>query len=157
MTLTPMRWWDIEEVLHVEHELFGEESWSAALFWSELAHRDSHWFVVDRDAPEAAVLGYAGLSVTPDESWVQTLGVAAAAQGRGRGRALLQALLREAASRGSDRCLLEVRADNPVALGLYLDHGFTQIALRRGYSQPSGTDAVIMSLDDLTPWKGDHG
>ena len=43
-----------------------------------------------------------------------------------------------------------------MALGLYLDHDFTQVAVRRGYYQPSGTDAVIMSLDDLTPWKGHH-
>lgn len=157
MAVTRMRWWEIEEVLDVEHELFGNESWSAALFWSELAQPGSRWFVVDRDVPEGAVLAYAGLSVGPDESWVQTLGVAAAAQGRGKGRALLRTMLREVASRGSERCLLEVRADNAVALGLYLDHGFTQIAVRRGYYQPSGTDAVIMSLDDLTPWKGHHG
>ena len=157
MTLARLRWWEIEEVLEVEHELFGDESWSAALFWSELAQRDSRWFVVDRDGPTGPVLAYAGLSVAPDESWVQTLGVAAVAQGRGKGRALLRAMLREAALRGSDRAMLEVRADNPVAMGLYLDHGFTQVAVRRGYYQPSGTDAVIMSLDDLTPWKGHHG
>ncbi|MBW5481444.1 GNAT family N-acetyltransferase [Streptomyces bambusae] len=33
-----MRWWDIEPVLELEHELFPEDAWSAGMFWSELAH-----------------------------------------------------------------------------------------------------------------------
>ena len=155
--ITRVRWWDIPALMVLEHELFGEESWSPGLFWSELAQRDSRWYVLDRDAPDQAPLAYAGLSVIGDEAWVQTLGVATAAQGQGRGRGLLRALLREAAFRGAESCLLEVRADNPVAQGLYRDHGFVEVGVRRGYYQPSGTDAVIMRCDDLTVWKGSGG
>ena len=36
--LRAMRWWDIGGgVLDLEHELFEADSWSAELFWSELA------------------------------------------------------------------------------------------------------------------------
>lgn len=35
--LREMRWWDIEPVLELEHELFPEDAWSAGMFWSELA------------------------------------------------------------------------------------------------------------------------
>lgn len=36
--LREMRWWDIDAVLELEHELFPEDAWSAGMFWSELAH-----------------------------------------------------------------------------------------------------------------------
>jgi ribosomal-protein-alanine N-acetyltransferase len=37
-----------------------------------------------------------------------------------------------------------VRADNLDAQRLYERHGFRAIGLRRGYYQPSRTDAVVM-------------
>jgi [ribosomal protein S18]-alanine N-acetyltransferase len=39
-----------------------------------------------------------------------------------------------------------VRADNSAALALYERAGFTVVNRRRGYYQPSGTDAVIMRV-----------
>jgi ribosomal-protein-alanine acetyltransferase len=47
-----------------------------------------------------------------------------AARGTGLGRELLQALEEIARERGSQRLLLEVRADNRVAMGLYRRMGF---------------------------------
>ncbi|WP_110655053.1 GNAT family N-acetyltransferase [Salinicola halimionae] len=47
-----------------------------------------------------------------------------AARGSGLGRELLQALEDAARERGSQRLLLEVRADNRVAMGLYRRMGF---------------------------------
>jgi ribosomal protein S18 acetylase RimI-like enzyme len=54
------------------------------------------------------------------------------------------ALIGEAAKRGYEEVLLEVREDNPRARQLYLRHGFTEIGIRRGYYQPSGVNAVVM-------------
>jgi ribosomal-protein-alanine N-acetyltransferase len=144
-----MRWWDIEPVMDVEHELFGVESWSDTTFWSELAERDtrSYWVVeAETDGvPNGDIEAYAGLcSYAPHEAYVQTIAVAPQAQGRGLGTALLIALLGEADSRGCAHVDLEVRADNSTARRLYERHGFHQIAVRRGYYQPSGTDAVVM-------------
>jgi hypothetical protein len=42
---------------------------------------------------------------------------------------------------------LEVRADNERAQRLYRWWGFTEVGIRRGYYQPSGTDAIVMRLD----------
>jgi len=44
---------------------------------------------------------------------------------------------------------LEVREDNQRARGLYLRRGFEEIGVRRGYYQPSGTDAIVMRKDLL--------
>jgi len=92
---------------------------------------------------------------------VLTLAVAGDRWGRGTGSALLEALLAEAARRGCTEVFLEVRTDNARAQQLYRRYGFTQIGLRRGYYQPSGTDALLMRKDlghdsgDVQPGDGD--
>ena len=45
---------------------------------------------------------------------------------------------------------LEVRADNTRAQRLYRWWGFAEIGIRRGYYQPSGTDAIVMRRDLTT-------
>jgi ribosomal-protein-alanine N-acetyltransferase len=135
------RWWHVAEVLPIEEDLFGAEKWSAAMFWNELAQR--HYYLVALDGQD--VLGYAGLSVTdPDESWVQNIAVRRDAQQRGLGRALLEALLAEAARRGTRKTLLEVAVDNQPAQKLYATYDFEPVGIRRGSYHPRNTDALVM-------------
>jgi ribosomal-protein-alanine N-acetyltransferase len=144
--LRSMRWWDIERVMRLEHQLFAEDAWTDTLFWSELAERTSRHYVVAADADD--VVGYAGLCVySIDQAYVQTIGVDGGHQGVGIGRALLRALLAEADGRGCRHVDLEVRADNARAIGLYESHGFRPVGVRRGYYQPSGADALVMRRD----------
>ncbi|WP_431883355.1 ribosomal protein S18-alanine N-acetyltransferase [Micromonospora gifhornensis] len=140
--LDRFRWWHIDEVLAIEADLFGAEQWSAAMFWNELAHGHHYRIATDDDG---AVLGYAGLAVAPpDEAWVQNIAVRRDAQRRGIGRLLLEALLAEAARCDLRSVLLEVAADNAPAQRLYAGYGFEPIGVRRGYYQPSNTDALVM-------------
>ncbi|MGC4893987.1 ribosomal protein S18-alanine N-acetyltransferase [Micromonospora sp. DT31] len=142
MRLSQFRWWHVDEVLPIEADLFGAERWSAGMFWNELAN--GHHYLVATD-DDGAVLGYAGLAVAPpDEAWVQNIAVRRDAQRRGVGRLLLEALLAEAARRGVRSTLLEVAADNAPAQRLYATYGFEPIGVRRGYYQPSNTDALVM-------------
>ena len=143
VSIERMRWWHIAELEPIEAELFGDERWSAAMFWNELAN--AHYYLVALD--EGAVVGYAGLSVTGDEAWVQNIAVRADRQRRGIGRALLEALLAEADRRGARPVLLEVAIDNAKAQRLYDRYGFEPVGVRRGYYQPSNTDAVVMRRD----------
>ncbi len=171
MALVPMRWWHIPAVIVLERELFGAESWTAAAFWAELADPATRHYVValrspalgnhdvipgesDTDraatsgsAAEGEVVGYAGLAAYSREAHVLTLGVAGEAQRRGIGAALLRDLLGAAGRAGARDVYLDVRADNPIAQRLYARHGFVPIGTRRGYYQPSGTDAVVMRRD----------
>jgi ribosomal-protein-alanine N-acetyltransferase len=106
--------------------------------------------VSGRGAPGGmAMAGYAGMMFLPDgtQADVLTIAVRAAFWGRGIGSALLGALLAAARERGCAEVFLEVRADNPRARGLYLRRGFEEIGVRRGYYQPSGTDAIVMRKD----------
>ena len=75
---------------------------------------------------------------------VLTLAVAVEQWGRGIGSALLADLLAEAAQHNCAEVFLEVRADNPRAQDLYRRFGFSDVGIRRGYYQPSGTDAIVM-------------
>ncbi|SDY75865.1 [SSU ribosomal protein S18P]-alanine acetyltransferase [Micromonospora pattaloongensis] len=142
MTLSRFRWWHIDEVLPMEADLFGPEQWSAAMFWNELAA--GHFYLVALD-DAGAVAGYAGLAVQPPaEAWVQNIAVRRDAQRAGVGRALLEALLAEAARRDVRSTLLEVAVDNAPAQKLYARYGFEPVGIRRGYYQPSNTDALVM-------------
>ncbi|MEV4200835.1 ribosomal protein S18-alanine N-acetyltransferase [Micromonospora globbae] len=144
--LDRFRWWHIEEVLPIEADLFGVEQWSPAMFWNELANGHHYRIATDDDG---TVLGYAGLTVVPpDEAWVQNIAVRRDAQRRGIGRLLLEELLAEAARRGARRTLLEVAADNAPAQRLYAAYGFEPVGIRRGYYQPSNTDALVMQRDE---------
>jgi ribosomal-protein-alanine N-acetyltransferase len=137
-----LRWWHIEELLPIEADLFGAEQWSAGMFWNELA--SGHHYLVIMDGG-GRIAGYAGLAVNgPDESWVQNIAVRRDRHRRGTGRVLLTALLAEATRRGVSRTLLEVAVDNVAAQRLYAWYGFEPVGIRRGYYQPSNTDALVM-------------
>ncbi|MET0418786.1 MAG: ribosomal protein S18-alanine N-acetyltransferase [Actinoplanes sp.] len=141
MRLERFRWWHIADVMVIEEDLFGPERWSTAMFWNELAQR--HFYLVALD-DDGKVLGYAGLSVTPDEAWVQNIAVRRDAQRLGIGRKLLEALLAEAERLKIKQILLEVAVDNAPAQRLYATYDFEPVGIRRGYYQPSNTDALVM-------------
>jgi ribosomal-protein-alanine N-acetyltransferase len=143
--LGPMRWWHIDAAMPIEEDLFGAEQWTAGMFWSELAAED-RWYRVALAGDE--VLGYAGLCVYPDSAWVQNIAVRRSAQGTGLGARLLDELLAEAARRGAPQVSLEVAAGNTPAQTLYERRGFRVTGVRRGYYQPSGTDALVMVKED---------
>jgi len=142
--LRPMRWWDVELVSAIDREVFGATAWSAESFWSELARPQSRWYTVAERADSGQLAGYAGLLVSDHEADVQTVAVAPSGQGTGLGRMLLDALVEAALARGATSMILEVRADNDRAIGLYRRSGFEQIAVRRRYYQPGDIDALIM-------------
>jgi ribosomal-protein-alanine N-acetyltransferase len=137
-----MRWWDIEPILSMEHELFSDDAWTPGLFWSELAQTSTrHYLVAENDDD---IIGYAGVGCFGAEAYVQTIGVDEKHWGTGVGSVLLAALLAEAEKRGAQTILLEVRADNDRATRLYERFGFASAGLRKGYYQPSGADARVM-------------
>jgi len=144
ITLERFRWWHVEEVLPIEEDLFGAEKWSPAMFWNELALR-RYYLVATEDG---TLCGYAGLHVVDtEEAWVQNIAVRREFQRRGAGRLLLEALLAEAGRLGVRKTLLEVAVDNAPAQRLYATYDFEPVGIRRGYYQPSNTDALVMMRD----------
>ena len=168
--LRPMVPADLVDVIALEHELFPDDPWTPEMFAEEVAQpRESRLYLLaEADAGDGGVAdsdivsgrgaasgnvmaGYAGMMFIPGgtQADVLTIAVRQAYWGRGIGSALLSALLTAARERGCAEVFLEVRADNPRAHGLYLRRGFKDLGLRRGYYQPSGTDAIVMRKDLL--------
>ncbi|MEW1861488.1 ribosomal protein S18-alanine N-acetyltransferase [Streptomyces sp. NPDC088194] len=173
-----MRWWDLDAVLALEHELFPEDAWSRGMFWSELADARhpsaSRTYVVAEEAVEEAVkeaveqagaqaapdppgaapagapriVGYAGFAAIAGTGDVQTIATARDQWGSGLGGRLLTELLRAATAAECHEVLLEVRVDNARAQRLYQRFGFEPIGVRRGYYQPGNVDALVMRLAD---------
>jgi [ribosomal protein S18]-alanine N-acetyltransferase len=146
----PMTMADLDSVLELELDLFGEEAWSRQMLAGELGQQPaSRYYLVAED--DGKIVGYAGLLAAGGQGDVLTIAVATAHWGQGIGTALLDRLLDEATSRGSTEVFLEVRADNARAQRLYRWRGFAEIGIRRAYYQPSGTDAIVMRLDLRQP------
>ena len=151
---------DLPAVLQLEADLFGDEAWSESMLAGELdgAASGRYYLAAEDAAAEGAadaakdcaageLVGYAGLlSPGGGQADVLTMAVAADRWGRRIGAMLLDALLAEAARRGCTDVFLEVRVDNDRAQRLYRSRGFAEIGIRRGYYQPSGTDALVMQL-----------
>jgi [ribosomal protein S18]-alanine N-acetyltransferase len=137
---------DLDSVLALELDLFGEEAWSRQMLVGELGQQpDSRYYLVAEEDGE--IVAYAGLLAAGGQGDVLTIAVATDRWGQGIGSALLERLLAEADRRGCSEVFLEVRADNARAQRLYRRRGFADVGIRRAYYQPSGTDAIVMRLD----------
>ncbi|XVX19459.1 ribosomal protein S18-alanine N-acetyltransferase [Actinomycetota bacterium] len=142
MTLREMHWSDIETLAALDAELFADDAWAAATWWSELAERPRRRYVVDEQ--DGRIAAYGGVDITGETADVMTIAVAPDCQGRGAGRSMLDALVALATDGGAEALLLEVRADNASARKLYDRNGFETLTIRRRYYQPDDVDAVIM-------------
>ncbi|WP_163547538.1 ribosomal protein S18-alanine N-acetyltransferase [Candidatus Frankia nodulisporulans] len=149
--MVPTRWWHVETIANLERTVFVADAWSAELFWSELAQGDQRYYLTALSRPRGvathdltSIVGYAGLAISDDGAYIQTVGVVPHLSGRGVGARLMISLLRRARQLGARSCGLEVRTDNHAARALYHRLGFVDIGQRRGYYQPSGGDAFVM-------------
>lgn len=141
---------DLDAIMALEHASFPTDAWSPAMMREELASPHG-WYVVVEET--GTLVGYAGLRAVRGarDADIQTITISETARGKGRGRALLSALLDEAARREVHDVFLEVRPDNPVAQKLYLSEGFVEVGRRPRYYQPDDVDAIVMQLD-LRGW-----
>ena len=96
-----------------------------------------------------ALVGYCVAMPGVDEMHLLNVTVRPELEGRGHGRALLDALVEASRARGARQVWLEVRESNLRARELYERYGFVRAGVRRGYyPAPLGRReaAVVMSL-----------
>ena len=93
------------------------------------------------------IRGYAILMPAADEAELLNIGVAAAQQRKGLGRAMLAKMLDAARVKQLRRVFLEVRPSNVAAIALYRSAGFSEIGARRDYyrNAESCEDALVMA------------
>ena len=96
---------------------------------------------IQQDEP----LGFAVGRVQADQAEILTIAVRLGARGQGIGRALLNALLAEAAKRDAMDLFLEVAEPNMAARALYAGAGAKEVGRRRRY-YADGADALVLRL-----------
>lgn len=97
---------------------------------------------------DGEVLGYVVLMQGVDDAELLDIGIAAAYQRQGWGRALLAEMVSVARALGRQRLVLEVRATNGAAIALYAKQGFNEMGVRRDYyaAGQGREDALLMEL-----------
>ncbi|MGH7726384.1 MAG: tRNA (adenosine(37)-N6)-threonylcarbamoyltransferase complex dimerization subunit type 1 TsaB [Candidatus Eiseniibacteriota bacterium] len=134
---------DLDEVLVIENTVF-TDPWPRQFFLEEMRVPQSVTAVVRHRGKLAAYLLAWRLD---DEIHLGNFAVAPEHQRRGIGQYLLDWLLEQARSGDPVRITLEVRSSNFAAQELYRRNGFRAVALRHGYYQDTGEDALIMMRD----------
>jgi ribosomal-protein-alanine N-acetyltransferase len=132
---------DLDTVLRIEQQVHAHP-WTRGNF-SDALSSGYLCKVAERDGE---AVGYAVLMQGVDDAELLDIGIAAAQQRRGFGRAVLEAVLALARGLGKQRVVLEVRASNAAAIGLYRAMGFSEIGLRRNYyaADNGREDAILM-------------
>jgi ribosomal-protein-alanine N-acetyltransferase len=133
---------DLEAVLEIDVPAFREpRAVRENSLREELARSWARLFVARVDGGRA--VGYLLYWHVVDEAHVINVAVAPQERRHGIGRALVAHLLGHASANGIVKLLLEVRASNIAAIGLYESAGFTKFNVRARY-YADGEDAVEM-------------
>lgn len=139
----PMRPADLDRVMELEPVLYAHP-WTRGNFSDSLVAGYSCWVVECANV----LAGYGVLMIGVREAHLLNLSVAIPWQRRGFGRMLLEHFVRVARSSDAAQMFLEVRPSNDAARRLYIQFGFRDITLRRGY-YPAGRgreDAILMGM-----------
>lgn len=117
------------------NELVEIESVSTSFPWTEQkiasSFNDQHWLL--GLTHEGRLIGHVIAMFVLDEVNVLTICVHPDFQGKGYGRALMQALFNRAIEHHMRDIYLEVRLSNHIAYQLYCALGFEQVGVRKDY------------------------
>jgi len=136
---------DLEQILKIE-QAANRFPWSYKNFEDCLLAGHHAWMIVDQNEQ---IVGYTIVQVIVDELHLLNICVAPKYQGKGFGRQLLNKVIELADDHSATVVLLEVRRSNHRAQQLYLQSGFNEISVRRGYypAENGREDAILMAMD----------
>lgn len=145
MILRDMAEADLEPVLCIEREVHAWP-WTHGNFSDALRSR---YICKVYESGDEGIIGYAVLMPSVDEAELLDIAIDTKHQRRGFGSGLLEDLAVLARRANMRRMVLEVRASNEAAIGLYRKSGFTDIGLRRDYyrAENGREDAILMGRD----------
>jgi len=145
--IRPLEEPDVDRLVEIAAGLEQAPQWPRSVYASlvEQAGRERIALVAE-DAASGAVVGFAVAGLMPPEAELESIVVAGEFQRRGVAGELFSALSETLGGRGIAEIMLEVRAGNGAALGLYRSVGFVEEGRRRGYYADPLEDAVLMRL-----------
>lgn len=128
--------------VHQIEALCFSQPWSEAALQSELDNPLACFLVAEQ---EGAAVAYGGMHCVAEEAYVANIAVHPDYRGQGLGRAVICALIEEAAKRGMSTISLEVRESNVPAIRLYEQLGFVLVGKRPSFYEHPREDALIMT------------
>jgi ribosomal-protein-alanine N-acetyltransferase len=136
---------DLIKVVEIE-QAANRFPWSYKNFEDCLMAGHHAWAIVNE---KDEIIGYTIIQVIVDELHLLNICIAPKFQGQGFGRALLNEVIELADEHSASVVLLEVRRSNHRAQQLYLQSGFNEISVRRGYypAENGREDAILMAMD----------
>ena len=145
--ITPMVKEDIEQVVEIEAEAYGEHHWSKSSFYDEMSNNLAKYYSAKTE--DGLLVGYAGTWHIIDEGHITTIAVRKEYLRKHIGEAIILKILEDCYANGIKYLTLEVRVSNEPAIKLYEKYGFTSLGTRKGYYQDNNEDALIMWTENI--------
>jgi ribosomal-protein-alanine N-acetyltransferase len=142
VTIQKMQPSDVDGVIKIEQEAYGDHHWSKDSFLNELSNELARYYALYSSDGELA--GYAGCWHILEEAHITNIAVAPKFRGRKYAQALLKTLIDDCYKEKIKYITLEVRVSNKAAVNLYTKYGFSSFGIRKGYYQDNNEDAHIM-------------
>lgn len=133
---------DIDGVISIEEQAYGDHHWSKDSFMNELNNELARYYSLFNKNNE--LCGYAGCWHILDEAHVTNIAISANHRRKKYGEALLKRIIDDCYLEKIKYITLEVRVSNQAAINLYTKYGFTSFGTRKGYYQNNNEDALIM-------------
>ena len=133
---------DVDEVIEIEKDAYGDHHWSKSSFLSEISNDLAHYYCLF--SKDGLLLGYAGSWHILEEAHITTIAIKPEFRNRGYGQALLKRIIDDCYKEGIKYITLEVRVSNTKAIKLYTKFGFSSFGTRKAYYQDNNEDALIM-------------
>ena len=138
---------DIDDVVAIEAEAYGEHHWSKSSFYEELNNNLAKYYIAKTSTGET--VAYAGTWHIIDEGHITTIAVKKDYMRKHIGEAIIVKILEDCYKEGIKYLTLEVRVSNKAAIGLYTKYGFNSLGTRKGYYQDNNEDALIMWTENI--------
>ena len=145
--ITKMTKDDIEDVIAIEAEAYGEHHWSKSSFYEEMNNNLAKYYAAKTESGE--LVGYAGTWHIIDEGHITTIAVKNDYKRKHIGEAIIVKILEDCYQEKIKYLTLEVRVSNEPAIGLYTKYGFNSLGTRKGYYQDNNEDALIMWTENI--------
>ncbi len=132
---------DLEEIVQIEEELFGEDRWNKDTFLEQI--NDNPYATIYVYEKDDHVVGFVDLWIAYENADLANIGVSKQYQGKGIGSELMTFCDKVVQEKKCENYSLEVRVSNFNAIHLYEKFGFQNVGIRKNY-YADGENAYLM-------------
>lgn len=140
--ICPMAPKDIDKVIEIEQNAYGDHHWSKDSFLNELKNELAKYYSLFN--PEGELCGFAGTWHILDEAHITNIAIDEKYRKKHYGEAILKRIIDDCYKEKVKYITLEVRISNTPAINLYTKYGFKSFGTRKKYYQDNNEDALIM-------------